>query len=112
MPLLPGITDGANDLEQLAREASEAGAEWFGATVLFLMPASREQFLPFLQKQFPHLSRRYQEYYGNGNAYPPEEYSWQVAQRVDVLRKKYHLVRRLPERGSKHVPPTRQLSMW
>ena len=33
------------------RDASRAGAGWFGAGVLFLMPASREQFLPFLQKK-------------------------------------------------------------
>jgi DNA repair photolyase len=112
MPLLPGITDSEDDLDRLAREASEAGAEWFGASVLFLMPASREQFLPFLRREFPHLARRYHEYYGDGKAYPPEEYSRQVAQRVDALRKRYNLARRLPEQGSKHAPSTRQLSMW
>ena len=110
MPMLPGITDGEADLDRLAREASEAGAEWFGASVLFLMPASREQFLPFLRKEFPHLARRYHDYYGDGKAYPPEEYSRQIAQRVETLRTKYNLAKRLPERGSKFAPP-RQLSL-
>ena len=110
IPLLPGITDGEADLDRLAREASEAGAEWLGASVLFLMPASREQFLPFLRKEFPHLARRYHDYYGDGKAYPPEEYSRQIAQQFEALRKKYNLAKRLPERGSKLAPP-RQLSM-
>jgi DNA repair photolyase len=111
MPLLPGITDSEVDLDQLAREASESGAGWFGASVLFLMPASREQFMPFLRKEFPHLARRYQDYYGNGKAYPPKEYSREIGQKVDALRAKYKLARRLPERGSKYAPHPRQLSM-
>jgi hypothetical protein len=78
--------------------------------VLFLMPASREQFLPFLRKEFPHLARRYHEYYGDEKAYPPEEYSRQIAQRVETLRKKYNLAKRLPERGTKFAPP-RQFSL-
>src|SRR5438270_12011005 len=48
MPVLPGLTDRIADLETLARAARDAGACWFAANVLFLMPASREQFFPFL----------------------------------------------------------------
>jgi DNA repair photolyase len=112
MPLLPGITDGEEDLTALARGASQAGAGWFGASVLFLMPASREQFLPFLRKKFPQLARRYQEFYGGGRVYPPEAYRREIAERVAALRKKYNLSKRLPDAHSKGAPPSpRQLTM-
>jgi DNA repair photolyase len=110
MPVLPGITDGEEDLDTLAREASRAGARWFGASVLFLMPASREQFLPFLRRKFPQLVRRYREFYGGNRAYPPGEYRRQIGQLVDTLRRKYDLKKRLPEAGTKGAPPL-QLSM-
>jgi DNA repair photolyase len=111
IPVLPGLTEGEEDLDALARGASEAGAGWFGAGVLFLMPASREQFMPFLRKRFPHLARRYQEFYGRDRAYPPAEYSREIAQRVALLRKKYNLGKRLPDVVSKSAAPQRQLTM-
>lgn len=111
MPLLPGITDGEDDLDALARRASEAGAGWFGASVLFLMPSSRQQFLPFLQEKFPQLARRYQEFYGGNGVYPPEEYRREIAQHVAALRKKYGLASRPPEAAHKGESPARQLTM-
>src|SRR5579864_8402162 len=56
MPVLPGLTDRPVDLEILARAARDAGACWFTANVLFLMPASRKTFLPFLAEKFPRLA--------------------------------------------------------
>ncbi len=53
MPMLPGITDREEDLDALARGVSDAGAQWFAANVLFLMPASLKQFMPFLARSFP-----------------------------------------------------------
>jgi DNA repair photolyase len=111
IPVLPGITDGQEDLDALARGASAAGAGWFGAGVLFLMPSSREQFLPFLRKKFPQLARRYDEFYGGGRVYPPEEYRREIAQRVDVLRKKYNLSKLVREARSKSALPQQQLTM-
>jgi DNA repair photolyase len=112
IPVLPGLTDGEEDLDVLARGASEAGAGWFGAGVLFLMPASREQFLPFLRKKFPQLARRYQEFYGGGRVYPPETYRREMAERVAALRKKYNLGKRLPDAQNKAAPLSpRQMTM-
>src|ERR1700722_1494162 len=50
MPILPGLTDSEKDLDALAKAVSEAGAQWFAARVLFLMPASLRQFVPFLEE--------------------------------------------------------------
>ena len=97
MPVLPGITDGEEDLEALARAVSESGAQWFAANVLFLMPASLKQFLPFLKEKFPRLVKRYGAWYGRyGNA--PEEYRQEIAGRIEKLRRKYGLGSR-PDRS-------------
>jgi DNA repair photolyase len=110
MPVLPGLTDGEKDLEALARAAQEADAKWFAASVLFLMPSARAQFLPFLEKRFPRLARQHQEWYGRA-AYPPEEYRREIGRRVAALRKKYQLAAWPPEVERKHAPVTEQLAM-
>jgi DNA repair photolyase len=88
MPILPGLTDGDEDLEALVRAASEAHAQWIAGGVLFLMPASLKQFLPFLEQKFPKLLRRYQEWFGRGG-YAPEKYRLEIAGRFEKLRLKY-----------------------
>lgn len=107
MPVLPGLTDG--DLDAVARAASEAGAQWFGANALFLMPASRKQFLPFVEEKFPRLARRYHEWYA-GSGYAPEAYRRQIAERVAELRAKYGLGRR-PYETEGHAWKSPQLSL-
>jgi DNA repair photolyase len=90
MPILPGLTDREEDLDALAKAASDAGAQWLGASVLFLMPASWKTFSAFLEQRFPRLARRYRELY-RGYGYAPEEYRREISERVGKLRKKYGL---------------------
>ena len=99
MPILPLLTDRAEDLDLLARGARDAGAEWFQASVLFLMPSSFREFLPFLEEKFPRLVGRYQAWYGrSGNA--PENYRREIAARVEALRRKYGLGSRPQKPGT------------
>ncbi len=90
MPVLPGITDGEADLDALARAARDADAQWFAANVLFLMPSSQKQFLPFLDAKFPKLARRYRDWFTR-SGYAPEAYRREIAARVAALRRKYAL---------------------
>ena len=110
MPVLPGLTDRIADLEILAREARDAGACWFAANVLFLMPASREQFFPFLAEKFPRLARRYQEWYRR-SGYAPESYRAEIAERFAHLRRKYGLETRPEASGQKQQPAEEQLTL-
>ena len=87
-PLLPGITDGEGELEAVAAAAKEAGAQWFFSAVLFLMPSSAKQFLPFVQEKFPRLARQYEHWYAK-NGYAPEEYRRKASERVARIRLKY-----------------------
>jgi DNA repair photolyase len=90
MPIIPGLTDREEDLDALARAARDAEAQWFGGNALFLMPSSLKEFLPFLERKFPKLLRRYQEWYGRGG-YAPETYRKEIAERVRNLRARYGL---------------------
>ena len=86
-PLVPGITDREGDLEAVGAAAKEAGAQWFFSGVLFLMPSSAKQFLPFVREKFPRLAKQYEQWYSR-DGYAPEEYRKKVSERVARLRQK------------------------
>jgi DNA repair photolyase len=109
MPVLPGITDREEDLDALARAARDAGAQWFAANVLFLMPSAQKQFLPFLDAKFPKLARRYREWFSR-DAYAPEVYRKEISERVRALRRKYGLGVRPLDPG-RPVEARRQMSL-
>jgi DNA repair photolyase len=102
-PLLPGISDGAEDLESVAAAARAPGALWFGAGVLFLMPSSRKKFMPFLREKFPRLARQYEQWYTR-EAYPPEAYRKMISERVKVLQRKYAFQTRPWDELKKRMP--------
>jgi DNA repair photolyase len=109
MPILPGISDQEEDLNALACAARDAGAQWFAASVLFLMPSALKQFLPFLDKRFPKRAARYREWYSR-NPYAPETYRKEIAARVAALRRKYGLGAR-PTEAARPAEPEKQLSL-
>lgn len=98
MPVLPGLTDREADLDALARAARDAGALWFGANALFLMPSSLKQFIPFIEEKFPRLAKQYKAWYGRGG-YAPETYASEIAERARALREKYGLAS-MPKLGA------------
>jgi DNA repair photolyase len=87
-PVIPGITDREGELEAVVAAAREAGAQWFFANVLFLMPSSAKQFLPFVREKFPRLARQYEEWYSK-NGYAPEEYRKKISERMARIRKEH-----------------------
>ena len=91
-PVIPGITDGAKDVEALIRAAAEAGADHLFANPLFLKPCSAAVFLPFLEQNFPHLAENYRQRYQD-RAFLPASYGKRLSQLVRQLREKYKLGR-------------------
>ncbi len=108
-PLIPGITDAEGELERVAEAAKAAGAEWFFSGVLFLMPASARQFLPFVREKFPRLAKQYDEWYRH-NGYAPEEYRRKASERVLRIRQKYGFASR-PWEGDRPTAKRAQLSL-
>ncbi len=108
-PLVPGITDGDGELEGVAAAAKEAGAEWFFSGVLFLMPASARQFLPFIEAKFPKLAKQYRQWYAQ-NGYAPEAYRKKVSERVFRIRQMFGFASR-PWEGDRPAAAQQQLSL-
>ena len=91
MPVLPGITDDPVALDRLAAAAAGAGAAWFVAAPVFLMPSSMAVFFPFLEQEFPDLVERYQRDFER-SAYMPKTYAAGLRDLVRKLRTKHRLV--------------------
>ena len=87
-PVLPGITDAPADLEALVAAAAKAGAKYIFANPLFLKPCSASIFLPFLEKEFPHLVQMYRERY-EAKAFLPPACGKRISELMARLRRKY-----------------------
>jgi DNA repair photolyase len=90
MPIFPGLTDSPASLDELAFQASLAGAKFLHGSALFLMPSAMKQFMPFLEKEFPQLAERYRKLYAR-SAYVSEEYKAEIAGRIRAVRARYAL---------------------
>ena len=87
-PVVPGITDAPQDLDGLALAAREAGALYIFANALFLKPCSASVFLPFLEKEFPHLVESYRRRFGD-RAFLPDAYRKRLQALMVKLRAKH-----------------------
>jgi DNA repair photolyase len=87
-PVLPGITDAPSSLDKVVQAAKEAGAKFVYANALFLKPCSAAVFLPFLEKEFPHLVEAYRKRY-EGHAFVSKAYRERLSAVMAALRKKH-----------------------
>jgi DNA repair photolyase len=87
-PVIPGITDSPRDLDALVHAAAEVGAKYIFANSLFLKPCSAAVFLPFLEKEFPHLIEGYKKRYED-RAFLSSWYRKRLSQLMASLRQKY-----------------------
>lgn len=97
-PVLPGITDGAADLEILISAAAEANAKYVYPNPLFLKSCAWKMFMPFVEKEFPHLTSSYRERYKN-NAYVDASYRKRIVALFDKLCRKHGL----PDRNQRYA---------
>jgi len=67
MPVMPGINDGEAELAPLFAAAVAAGAVDVHPQALFLQPATRDKFFPWLKAEFPHLVGVYQRLYARSD---------------------------------------------
>jgi len=104
-PVLPGINDSLVELERTVQAAAEANAKFISANSVFLKPCALKVFMPFLEANFPHLVRSYQQRF-DGRAFLPPEYQRRISTLMKKLREKHGItgerVRLSPAEG---VPP-------
>jgi len=96
-PILPGISDSPEQLEQVVRAAREAGATGVWANVLYLKPGTREHFLESLARDWPEQLERYERLYAS-RAYLPKAQVEPVQQVVAKLRRSHGIRDRRPVR--------------
>ncbi len=88
MPMIPGITDQVEAIEQVIRAARKAGANEVWWRSLFLKPAAARRFIPFAKEAFPGSASRIDDYYGR-HVYAPASYDEYLRAIFDRLRRKY-----------------------
>ena len=101
MPVIPLLTDDVEGLNEIAKQAKAAGADYLAARPLFLMPSAKKVFLPFIEEKFPHLLSSYRKLFGSA-AYLPEAYSARIRKQIDAIRLKHHLASHPPDA---FIPP-------
>lgn len=63
MPVLPGITDAPDMIEELVRAVKRADASYLSACALRLQASARDRYVPFIAREFPELAARYSRAY-------------------------------------------------
>jgi len=89
-PIMPGITDSDAQLDEVARVARKHGAMTFGGGALYLPGAAQQVFLPFLEREFPHLAARYRETFAN-NIHLSRAYKDALGERIGKIRERHGL---------------------
>jgi DNA repair photolyase len=67
-PIIPGLSDGDEQLEEVVSAVCAAGANWVSPIMLYLRPGFRDHYLAWLRRAHPELvagaERRYRTAYG------------------------------------------------
>ncbi len=87
-PVLPGLSDGPQQLDETVAALAEAGATSITPLVLHLRPGAREWYHAWLSSHRPDLLPLYERLYRNG-AYAPKSYQDDIAQRVREAQRRY-----------------------
>lgn len=72
-PLMPGINDSPEQVDELLQRVTEAGATSVGGIALHLRGEVRDVFMGWLRSQRPDLVPRYEQLYRRGAYAPVEE---------------------------------------
>jgi DNA repair photolyase len=83
-PILPGLTDSPEQLEQTVDAIAESGARFVTPIVLHLRPGAREWYMRWLAETYPELVTKYERLYARG-AYAPKAYQEEICAQVRKL---------------------------
>jgi DNA repair photolyase len=117
-PVLPGITDKGRMLEDLIAATARYGGKYIFANPLFLKSSSASVFLPFVEKEFPHLVDEYKQRFAS-KAFVSSVYRRRISDLMTKLRSKYgityqfsHLSRHEPGESGPQLVEPRQMGLF
>jgi DNA repair photolyase len=110
-PVVPGFTTQTSKLEATIKAVADHNAAFVGANVMYLKGGTKDHFMGFLARSFPHMVAGYERLYAG--AYASREYVGTVRGLIDVLKERYDMKKRLrdvdvPEPDEELPPPEPQ----
>ncbi|WP_237106817.1 radical SAM protein [Nonomuraea sp. MG754425] len=108
-PVLPLLSDAADQLEATVRRIAAAGAHGVEPVVLALPPGPRGWYLRWLEQAHPHLAGRYEELYDRAGL-PSPEYERRITGQIAQLCRAYRMECGAPE-AARGEPPAAQLAL-
>jgi DNA repair photolyase len=84
-PILPGISDGRDQIKEVIAAAFDAGATHISPILLHLRPKVKEVYMEWLAETYPELVERYEEMYAR-SAYAPKSDQKDLSDMVAALK--------------------------
>ena len=106
-PVLPGLSDSPAQLEATVAAAADAGACFVWANIVYLKPGTKEHFMEFLARDYPHLLGRYRDLFPG--AYAPAAVKAPIIGTVGALKRQYGVADRRPWRAEPPPEPVQLL---
>jgi DNA repair photolyase len=101
-PILPGLTDDDEHLDEVVAACAAAGVSFAAPIALHVRASIRGYFLPWVERTYPELVPLYRELYG-ARAYAPKAYQEELSERFTRIRDRHGL----ESSGHRRTPPTR-----
>jgi DNA repair photolyase len=89
-PILPGLTDDEEHLEEVVAACAEAGVSFAAPIALHVRASIRDYVLPWVERTYPELTPLYRELYGS-RAYAPKSYQQELSERFARIRDRHGL---------------------
>jgi DNA repair photolyase len=89
-PVLPGLTDTAESIEQTVTALAAAGAASVYPIALHLRPGAKQWYAAWLGREHPELLPRYRELFGD-RAYLPKSYQDELSARVRLAARRHSI---------------------
>jgi DNA repair photolyase len=86
-PILPRISDSPAQLRAVVQAAAEAGASHIVPITLHLRRGVKEEFMPWLAREYPELVAEYRRLYQGANA--PKATQRAIGERVQAARRQH-----------------------
>ncbi len=105
-PILPRISDSPEQLRTVVRAVAEAGATHVAPITLHLRRGVKEEFMPWLERDYPELVAEYQRLYRGANA--PKATQQAIAGRVEAAKRRHPTARAAtssPREARRPTPP-------
>jgi DNA repair photolyase len=107
-PIIPGVSDSSAQLRSTVEAIAEAGARFLSPLVLHLRPGVKEEFLPWLEDNHPHLVENYENIYRK-RSHAPKDIQDPILKTVGNLKRELGYrdeERRRERRGPEETPKT------